>query len=142
MREMTEKDLEQVIALEKACFKEPWLEKECLYELNENPFSHGFVLEDEGEIVGYAFFWETFELAQVARIGVNPEKRKKGYGTILMKEMMEHARENECEFVSLDVRTSNVAAQALYKKMGLIPVNVSKKYYSDGEDAIVMSGAL
>ncbi|MBQ0064337.1 MAG: ribosomal protein S18-alanine N-acetyltransferase [Firmicutes bacterium] len=142
MREMTEKDLEQVIALEKLCFKDPWLEKECLYELNENPFSHGFVLEDEGEIVAYAFFWETFEIAQLARIGVNPEKRKKGYGSILMKEMMDHARENECEFISLDVRATNVAAQALYTKFGLIEVNRSKKYYADGEDAIVMSGAL
>lgn len=139
---MTELDLEQVIELEKACFKEPWLEKECLYELNDNPFSHGLVLEDEGKIVGYAFLWETFELAQVARIGVDPAKRQKGYGSIIMKGMMDHARDNECEFISLDVRASNVAAQALYKKFGLIEVNVSKKYYSDGEDAIVMSGAL
>ena len=28
-----------MLEVEQACFKQPWLEKDCLYELNENPFS-------------------------------------------------------------------------------------------------------
>ena len=42
------------------------------------------------------------------------------------------------ENVFLEVRTANFSAQALYKKMGFIPVAIRKKYYDDGEDAIVM----
>lgn len=75
-KEMKDTDLVRVLELEQACFKQPWLEKDCLYELNENPFSHGWILEDEDTIVGYAFLWETFEMAQLARIGVDPNLRK------------------------------------------------------------------
>ena len=46
-KEMKDTDLSRVLELEQACFKQPWLEKDCLYELNENPFSHGWILEDE-----------------------------------------------------------------------------------------------
>lgn len=62
-KEMKDTDLVRVLELEQACFKQPWLEKDCLYELNENPFSHGWILLDEDTIVGYAFLWETFEMA-------------------------------------------------------------------------------
>ena len=55
-KEMKDTDLVRVLELEQACFKQPWLEKDCLYELNENPFSHGWILEDGDTIVGYAFY--------------------------------------------------------------------------------------
>ena len=44
-KEMKDTDLVRVLELEQACFKQPWLEKDCLYELNENPFSHGWKME-------------------------------------------------------------------------------------------------
>ena len=40
--------------------------------------------------------------------------------------------------MTLEVRKSNQAAIALYEKFGFSPVNVVKRYYSDGEDAILM----
>ena len=55
-KEMKDTDFVRVLELEQACFKQPWLEKDCLYELNENPFSHGWILLDEDTIVGYAFY--------------------------------------------------------------------------------------
>lgn len=140
-REMTQQDLNEVVQLEQLCFKEPWTKENCLYELNENPFSHGWLLIDE-TIVGYAFLWETFEMAQLARIEINPQVRKKGYGDILLKHLIERAKEQECEFMTLDVRVSNEAALRLYQKNEFIQVNVSKGYYPDGEDAIVMTRAL
>ena len=42
-KEMKDTDLSRVLELEQACFKQPWLKKDCLYELNENPFSHGWI---------------------------------------------------------------------------------------------------
>ena len=142
LKEMKDTDLVRVLELEQACFKQPWLEKDCLYELNENPFSHGWILEDGDTIVGYAFLWETFEMAQLARIGVDPDLRKRGYGKEFMMHLFDRAREAACEYMTLEVRASNEAALNLYQKMGFIQVNVSKNYYPDGEDAIVMTLAL
>lgn len=141
-KEMEATDLSRVLELEKMCFKQPWDEKNCLFELNENPYSHGWILMDEDFIVGYAFLWETFEMAQLARIGVDTQYRNAGYGSKLMEKLIERAREVACEFMTLEVRQSNEAALNLYKKMGFIQVNVSKGYYPDGEDAIVMTLAL
>ena len=59
-----------------------------------------------------------------------------------MDALCKQAREAQSEFLSLEVRESNQAALKLYEKLGLIPVNVSKNYYPDGENAVVMSMAL
>lgn len=139
--EMTTEDLSRVLELEKLCFKEPWNDKDCLYELEENPFSHGWILKDD-DIVGYAFLWETFEMAQLARIGVDPKLRNRGYGQTLLKNLIERAKEAECEYMSLEVRESNIPALRLYEKNGFITVNLSKGYYPDGENAVVMTLAL
>ncbi len=139
--EMTAEDLSRVLKLEQTCFKEPWNEKDCLYELEENPFSHGWVLKDD-DIVGYAFLWETFEMAQLARIGIDPKSRNKGYGQFLLENLIQRAKEAECEYMSLEVRESNIPAIHLYEKNGFITVNLSKGYYPDGENAIVMTLAL
>ena len=66
--EMKESDLDIVVELEKQCFKQPWNKEQCLYELQENPFSTGYLLKEDDHIVGYAFLWITFEIAQLARI--------------------------------------------------------------------------
>lgn len=59
-----------------------------------------------------------------------------------MMHLFDRAREAACEYMTLEVRASNEAALNLYQKMGFIQVNVSKNYYPDGEDAIVMTLAL
>lgn len=60
----------------------------------------------------------------------------------MMKELFEKARSGGCEYMSLEVRESNTAAIKLYEKLGFVTVNVSKGYYSDNENAIVMTRAL
>jgi hypothetical protein len=44
----------------------------------------------------------------------------------------------ECQALTLEVRSSNVGAQALYRRFGFAPVGVRQKYYENTEDAIVM----
>lgn len=139
---MKESDLDRVLDLENMCFKQPWNKENCLYELNENPFSNGWILKDENQIVGYAFLWETFEMAQLARIGIDKSLRNKGYGFEMMKHLIQRAKEAACEFMTLEVRESNKAALNLYKKCDFVQVNISKGYYPDGENAIVMTKAL
>ena len=140
--EMKQSDLKDVVRLESLCFKEPWNEKDCLQELNENPFSHGWLLKEENQIVGYAFLWETFEMAQLARIGIDPLYRKKGLGNELMQHLFQRAKDAGCEFMTLEVRESNEAAIHMYEACEFIQVNVSKGYYPDGENAIVMTKAV
>ena len=140
--QMKHEDLAMIAALESQCFIEPWNEEDCRRELDENPFSNGWVLKEENEIVAYAFLWETFEMAQLARIGVQPNLRKQGLAKEMMNHLCKRAKEAQCEFMTLEVRQSNTPAIRLYEGCDFIQVNVSKGYYPDGEDAIVMTKAL
>lgn len=134
--------LDRVCELEKECFLSAWNKEQCLYELDENPFSNGWILKAEDKIVGYAFLWETFEMAQLARIGIDKAYRGQGLGRFLLEKLCQRAKEAECEFMTLEVRASNASAIALYEHFDFVRVNISKGYYPDGEDALVYTKAL
>lgn len=139
---MRKEDLAQIVELEKKCFDDAWNLEQIEKELEVNPFSTGYMLKENDRVVAYAFMWETFEMAQIARIGVAPDHRQKHYGQKMMEELFEKARSAGCEYMSLEVRESNIAAFKLYEKLGFVTVNISKGYYSDNENAIVMTRAL
>ncbi len=142
MKIMRKEDFSQIEELEKKCFNDAWSLEQLENELEKNPFSNGYILQESKKIVAYAFMWETFEMAQIARIGVDPDYRKKHYGQKIMEELFEKAKSSGCEYMSLEVRESNTAALKLYEKLGFVTVNVSKGYYSDNENAIIMTRAL
>lgn len=57
----------------------------------------------------------------------------------LFEHLIEYGRKHEVESLYLEVRTSNVPAIGLYKKLGFEKVGLRKAYYSSPiEDAIVM----
>lgn len=139
MRPMTEEDLPRIMELEKQCFPEStWPESEYLYELRENPFSSLHVLEADGKICGYIDWWILYDKAQLATIGVAPECRGRGYAKAMLEECIRDANEKGCETLSLEVRVSNAPAIALYRSYGFIDAAVRKRYYENGEDAILM----
>jgi ribosomal-protein-alanine N-acetyltransferase len=52
---------------------------------------------------------------------------------------MRHAVAAQLEGVTLEVRTSNTAAQELYRRFGFVPGGIRRNYYADvGEDALIM----
>lgn len=136
------KDLDQAVRLEKLCFKEPWSPADCQREMEENPFSQFWLLKEENQVIGYAFIWKIFEDADIARIGVDPNFRNKGLAQNFLEKIFAALKEEETEFVRLEVRAGNTPALALYKKLGFIEVNRIPHYYPDGEDAINMTCAL
>lgn len=138
IRDMREKDLDAVTALEQACFSDPWSKEAIESELKTHPFSHGIVLEADGVIAGYAFYWVIYESSQLANIAISPQYRRQNLGWHLLQEILSRVQEAGCENMTLEVRKSNEPAKHLYEKAGFVPLNVSKHYYGDGEDAIVM----
>src|SRR3989304_3389685 len=66
--------------------------------------------------------------------------RRQGIGELLLADTLDLALANRQEVVTLEVRRSNEAAQALYEKFGFLKVGARRRYYSDNhEDAIIMS---
>lgn len=142
VREMAQSDVGVVAGLERLCFAECWGLAQVEAELDKNPYSHGWLLVDSGEVVAYAFLWEMFETALLARIGVHPRYQGNGYGKLLLDWLERRGRSQNCEFLRLEVRPSNRRAISLYENNGYVLVNTIKNYYSNGESALVMTKAL
>ena len=76
---------------------------------------------------------------KINNIAVHPRVRSQGVGTRFLRFLLDYASSQGCREVTLEVRPSNDAALALYRKAGFIPVGRRKQYYTDThEDAIVM----
>jgi len=101
--------------------------------------------EEEAEasrepIVGFVGVWLTPDEAHIITIAVRESHRGRGIGELLLIATIALATLNEREVVTLEVRASNQAAQALYEKYGFERVGVRHRYYSDNhEDAVVMT---
>lgn len=90
-------------------------------------------------IVGYAGLWLMMDEGHVTTIGVHPGQRGQGAGELLFLGLADIAAEMRASRMTLEVRVSNLSAQALYRKYGFEIAGVRKRYYSDnGEDAYIM----
>ncbi len=141
--EATIDDIPTIAAIDHKAFEFPWSENEFKGSFNAG---HRFIVLREGEtIVGFAVYQQVFEQAEVLTIGVDPAHQRKGYGSLLMQQMVTELLALGAEQLFLEVRVSNEPARGLYRKMGFVEISHRKGYYptKDGrEDAIVMQKAL
>lgn len=137
IRPMEMSDLDRVMELEGACFKSPWLPDMFVSEM-EGPCSYARVMEEGGEIVAYATFRVIFDEAHLFNIAVAPEHRGKGHSRVLLTRILEESLKYGGEMMFLEVRASNDVARKLYESFHFYPIGRRKKYYEDGEDAVVM----
>ena len=130
-------DILDVMELENICFSYHWSEEQFKLGLERGAY-HIFGLREGGRLIGYMAF-STIELEmEVLNLGVHPDYRRKGYGDLLLREVMATCEKMGFENAFLDVRVNNKAAISLYEKHGFIKYGVRKKYYPDTkEDALL-----
>lgn len=136
VREMTMDDIPGAVKVDSDAFSDPWGDTAFLEELTKD-YSYYFVCEYNGEIAGYAGIWCIYETAELIRIGVSKKFRRLGIGNKLMEQILATSKSHGCERMMLEVRESNIAAQALYKKFGFCGISQRKGYYK-GENALIM----
>lgn len=137
LAEMQEKDIPQVMAIEKVSFTDPW--NEDMFR-NRNSESY-FITARHGEkVLGYAcgfFLQDEFHLGNIA---VHKDFRALGIGRKLLGGIICFSRSKNSKYVTLEVRERNVFARNFYQRAGFKTTGIQKKYYKDtNEDAIKMS---
>ena len=137
IRPMSSADLDQVLAIEQASFRNPWKREHFESELSGR-YSFPFVAEIDGKIVGYVCLMSLFEEAQILDIAVNPDQRGRGVGLELMARAEGLAREKQAEILTLEVRASSAPAISLYERCGFRRTGIRTRYYDAGEDAVLM----
>ncbi len=96
------------------------------------------VARDGNDVVGYGGLMFAVGDAHVTNIAVAVSRQRQGIATRLLAELAWAAIDHGCGALTLEVRVSNVGAQALYREFGFIPAGIRTKYYENVEDAIVM----
>ena len=92
------------------------------------------------EIVGYAGLWFIIDEAHLISLAVLEAHRRRGIGRQLLIAALELAMEKQAILMTLEVRASNTAAQALYQQFGFSRVGIRRGYYTDNhEDAYLMT---
>lgn len=94
---------------------------------------------DDRGVLGFAGMWLMFDEAHITTIGVKRTLRGRGLGELMLVYLVDYANQMGAKRLTLEVRVSNVVAQALYRKYTFKEEGVRKRYYSDdGEDALIM----
>jgi ribosomal-protein-alanine N-acetyltransferase len=90
-------------------------------------------------LVGFAGMWTMMDEAHITTIGVGPAHRGRSVGELLLVGLIDEASRRNANWITLEVRVSNLTAQNLYRKYGFTQYGLRKRYYSDnGEDAYIM----
>ncbi|MCH5146470.1 MAG: ribosomal protein S18-alanine N-acetyltransferase [Clostridiales bacterium] len=135
-------DILRIAELEKECFPdEPWSFQMLVSSFESDTF-HGVLAEDGGEIIGYGGITVSCDTADIANVAVTEAFRHSGVGSSILSELLSVAKSQGAQKVFLEVRVSNATAMSLYLKNGFKGVHARTRYYSNGEDCIVMAKEL
>ena len=143
VEEMRLDDIEAVHAIERRSFSTPWPANAFHEEITRNRMARYVVARVGDEIVGYAGLWMIVDEGHITTFGVDPAWRRQGIGQRMLLHLADLSSQLGATRMTLEVRASNVAAQALYGKFGFVETGRRPGYYSDdGEEAIVMATPL
>jgi ribosomal-protein-alanine N-acetyltransferase len=152
LRKFTPDDLHSVMQINRVCLPENYMDF-FFMDLHQR-FPETFIVAEENrKILGYIMCRIEVGLANfglgglirkghVVSIAVLPQGRRKGVAQALMIAAMEGMSHYKAKLCYLEVRVTNDAGVSLYKKLGFEASRTIKGYYSDGEDAYVMTKKL
>lgn len=129
--------LRQMAEIEKEAFDMPWTEAMFIPEVGSENAT--YVVGTRGdEVICYGGFHSVLDEAHITNIAVKSSERGKGIGRFLLATLIGKAREKGATAVTLEVKTTNAPAIALYESFGFKVAGVRKKYYNNLFDAYVM----
>jgi ribosomal-protein-alanine N-acetyltransferase len=140
---MEEEDLDDVVALEKIAFRDPWSRMSFQAEITTSAVSWCRILRARGRLLGYMIAWFVEDEAHLANIAIAPSYRRRGLAQRMLDLLYREAYLRGTRIVVLEVRSSNEGAIRLYERNGFVTGGIRKNYYNHPrEDAIVMVRSL
>ena len=143
LRDMTEADLDAVLRIEREVHAHPWTPGNFSDALRSKYQCK--IFESDGSMLGYAVLMLAVDESELLDIAIDAARQRQGWGQRLLDEMMALARHFGMRRMVLEVRASNRAAIALYRKAGFRDIGLRRDYYqaeNGREDAILMGREL
>ena len=152
---MIEKDLNEVINIERTVFTHPWTKnyfRLIISDMNNYMIS----LKQKKSIIGYGGYHllksntnflstkkEYNRIVHLINIAIDPFYQKRGCGTYLMNTLVNNARSKHGDYCYLEARPSNSRALSFYKKFNFTIIGIIENYYPyEKEDALVFGREL
>ena len=145
VRELAAADLDDVLRLNYRCFEngENYTKHTFSYLLSQPNALCFQVKTAEGRMAAFlCVLFGSDGVAHITTIGVAPEHRRRGLGTMLLDHLTATMAERRLGSVVLEVRVGNLPAQMLYKECGFSIVQRLSNYYNNGEDGFLMMKAV
>ena len=122
-------------------YADEWNKDMLLSALKNQNFYGLKVISDinKEEVLGYIHYSLSVDSMDINSVFVFPSFRRKGIAEKLLSVVIDTAKEKRLDKIFLEVRETNAPAIKLYQKAGFNKVGTRKKYYFDGENAIVMA---
>ena len=136
-RKAVMQDVDAIWEIEQSVFSSPWSRDQLAHELVANPNAGHWVLDDGGSIIGFIMSYIVQYEVQIINIAVRLSHQYRGYGKRILSKYL--SQFNKKTYLLLEVRESNLPAYQLYSHFGFEQIDIRRKYYHDGEDAIVMA---
>ena len=107
--------------------------EEIMNDLNNNPFGIYLTLIENNEIIGYLYYSDIYDRAEINQIEVSKKHRNCGKGSSLLKKMIELVKKE----ITLEEKKKNYSEINLYKKFNFKEIAIRKNYYNN-IDGILM----
>ena len=137
-------EIPSVLSIEERNSDYPWTQLQLTRSL-ENSNNLCYCLSLNSKTIGYLIAMLATDSADILNIGIDPNFQRKGYGTALLKHLIEKLRKRHIGEILLEVRVGNKSAIQFYKNQGFEEISVRKNYYiknsndrSQREDGIIM----
>lgn len=143
VRPMKLDDINDVHAIELLAHRVPWSRdvlNDCVlvhYDCRVLEHKHQKV----AQIIGYLICRYATDICHILNLSIAPDFQKLGYGSFLLKNLLDSIVDLRMKTVVLEVRPSNLIAIHLYRKFGFEPFDIKPGYYCDDqgfEDAILL----
>ncbi len=134
-------DIDKILALYENNFADGWNKNMLEGAFNSGRFISIGIEEDE-KLIGLISCSTTEFDADIEGITIDKDFRRNGFAKALLGLLEVKLKEKNIEKVFLEVRLSNTPAKNLYLGAGYKEISIRKKYYSDGEDAVIMAKEL
>ena len=131
-------DIKYIMELEQGSIVHPW-DIKAIESLIVDPNKKCLVADLRGEVVGYVGAETVLDECNIGNIVTHKDYRGRGFASVMMENLLSVLKDMGINKLFLEVEHDNGPAIALYEKFGVVRYGLSRDYYGQGKDAILMS---
>ncbi|CAF0908277.1 unnamed protein product [Adineta ricciae] len=141
IRPLTVDDLETVVKIDQDTWQDLAWPINAYHDALNDPIAYSWILETttiDHAIVGYGMQVVSGSNSHITNLTLHPNQCGRGLGGLILRHMIEHARQFSVLSMTLEVDTSNIRAYNLYTKHGFAITHFLENYYANQVDAYMM----